>query len=105
ESLSGDGMNHVRGVADQRQPLADEGSRHEITERKRFWFVQRADLAELEPEPPFELGMKFLFVQRDDARSFRAMFGPHQRRAQSLQRQYRKRAGGQKMFFGAALVI
>ena len=59
----------------------------------------------MQAEALFKLAMKFVFRKRDDARGFRTRLGPHQRRALAFQRQNRKRACGQKVFFGAALVI
>ena len=63
EPLAGDRVNHMRGVADQRQPLADEGARDEIAERKRARLVERLDLAEMQAKAPFEFAVKFLFAK------------------------------------------
>ena len=52
----------MRGVTDQRQPLADEGARDEIAERKRAGFIERLDLAEMQPKALFEFGMKFILA-------------------------------------------
>ncbi len=49
--------------------------------------------------------MEFLVAERNDARGLGPTLGPHQRRALAGERQDRERARGQKMFFGAALVI
>src|SRR3979490_3518645 len=98
-------MNHMRGVADQRQPFANEGPRDEIAERKRAWLVERLDFPEMQAKTLFEFTVKFLFAQADDARRLLAVLGPHQRRALSGQRQDRERARGQKMFFRAAVMI
>src|SRR4029077_19427709 len=100
-----DRVNHMRGVADQRQPLANEGTRDEIAERKRARFVERLDLAEVQAKALFEFGVEVVFAERNDARGFLAVFGPDQRRALSSQRQDRERARGQKMFLGAAVMI
>jgi hypothetical protein len=62
----------MRGVADQRQPLADERARDEIAERKRARPVERLDLAEMQPETLLEFGVKFVFAQADDARGLGA---------------------------------
>ena len=48
----------MRGIADQRQPLADERARDEIPERKRARLVEGFDLAELQPKTPFEFAVK-----------------------------------------------
>ena len=53
----------------------------------------------------FKFGMELVRRQRDDARGLGALFRPHQRGALALERQDRERAGGQKVFFGAPLVI
>ena len=95
----------MRGVADQRQPLADEGARDEIAERKRARLVERLDLAEVQAKTLLEFAVKFLFAQSDDARGLGALLGPHQRRAVAGQRQDRKGPGGEKMFLGAAVMI
>ena len=59
----------------------------------------------MQPEALFELAVKFVFAQCDDARGLGALLGPYQRRALSGQRQDRERSGGQKMLFGAAVMI
>jgi hypothetical protein len=84
----------MRGVADQRQPLCDERARDEIAERKGARFVERLDLAEMQPKTLLELAVEFLVAQGNDPRGLAALFGPHQRRAFSRQRQDRERAGG-----------
>ena len=53
----------MRGVADQRQPLGDEGARDEIAERKRARLVERLDLAEMQAKALFEFAVKFVFAQ------------------------------------------
>ncbi len=93
------------GVADQRQPLADERARDEITERKRPRSVQGLDLAEMQSKALFELTVEFIFAQGDNARGLAAGFGPHQRRALPFQRQDREWTCGEEMFLGAALMI
>jgi hypothetical protein len=49
--------------------------------------------------------VEFVIAQRNDAGCFLAALGPHQRGTVALERQDRERTGGQKMLFGAALVI
>src|ERR1700694_2096652 len=105
EPLSRDRVNHMRGVADQRQPFADERARDEIAERKRARSVERLDLAEMQAKALFELAVEFIFAQRDDARWRGALLGPDQRRTLPGQRQDREWAGGKEMFFGAAVLI
>ena len=74
-------------------------------ERKGARLVERLDLAEMQAKPLLELAVEFVFAQSRDTRGLGALFGPYQRRAFSGQRQDRERAGGQKMFFGAAAMI
>ena len=95
----------MRGVADQRQPLADERARHEIAQRKRARLVERLDLTEMQAEALLEFGMKFIFIQGDDAGGFGSLLGPYQRGAFAGQWQDRERSGGQEVLLGAALVI
>src|SRR5882724_5641311 len=91
EPLPRDRMNHMRGVADQRQPLADEGARDEIAERKGAGLVERLDLAEMQAKALLEFTVKFVVAEFNDARRLLAVLGPHQRRAFSRQRQDRER--------------
>ena len=98
-------MNDVRGVADQRQPLADERARGEQPERKGAARPDHFDVAEMQAEALLQLGVKFLVGQRDDALGLARGFGPHDRRALSRERQDRERPGGQEMFLGAAVVL
>ncbi len=95
----------MRGVADQREPLADERARDVIAERKRARFALRLDVAEMQAKAFFELELEFVVRQRNDARRFAAPLGPHQRRALAGQRQDRERTGRQEMFLGAAAVV
>src|SRR6201995_887834 len=95
----------MRGVADQRQPFADERARDEIAQRKRPRSVERLDLAEMQAKALFEFAVEFILAKRDDARRLGALLGPYQRRALSGQRQDRERPGGKEMFFGAAVMV
>ena len=63
EPLARDRVDHMRGVADQRQPLGDEGARDEIAERKRARLVERLDLAEMQAKALLELAVKFVVAQ------------------------------------------
>ena len=63
------------------------------------------DLAQLELEALFERCVKFGVRQRDDALGFGRRFGPDDRRAPAFERQDRERTGGEKVLFGAALMI
>src|SRR5207245_2116814 len=105
EPLARDRMNDMRGIPDQRQPLADEGAGDEIGQRKGARLVEGLHLAEMQAEALFELAMKVLLVEGDDAGSFAARFGPNQRGAFSSQRQDREGTRGKKMLLGAALMI
>ena len=95
----------MRGVANQRQPFGDEGARDEIAERKRARLVERLDLAEVQAKALLEFSVKLVFAECRDTRGLGAVLGPHQRRAFPCQRQDRERSRGQKMFFGAAVMI
>src|SRR5258708_12240080 len=53
----------------------------------------------------FEFAVEFFIAQSDDARRFSAFLSPYQRRALSAQRKNGKRSGGEKMFFGAAVMV
>ena len=68
----------MRGVADQRQPLANEGTRDEIGQLERARLVERLDLAEMQAKPPFELAVEFVLVQGHDALGFAPRLGPYQ---------------------------
>src|SRR6478735_3978360 len=105
EPLPRDRVNHMGGVADQRQPLADKGAGDEIAERKRARFVERVDLAEMQAKVAFKFAVKLVFVQANDARGLAAFLGPYQRRPPSCQRQNRKRTCGKEMLFGAAVMV
>ena len=60
-------MDHVGGIADQREALGDEGARHRKAERIGAARADRRDLAEMQAEAPLELGVKLSVGQRDDA--------------------------------------
>src|SRR5439155_2259972 len=90
-------MDDVRGIADQRQPLADEGARHRISQWVYATRADDFDLAELEPEPALQLRVEQIVGKRDDRLRGLRLLGPHDRRAATFQRQDRKRPGGQKM--------
>src|SRR6266700_3791409 len=66
ETLARDRMDDVRGIADQRQPLADEGARHRISQWVYATRADDFDLAELEPEPALELRVEEIVGKRDD---------------------------------------
>jgi len=71
----------MRGVADQRQPLADERACDKISERKGPRLIQRLDLAEMQAKALFQFAVKFIRAKRDDACRLGALLGPYQRRA------------------------
>ncbi len=100
-SLARDRVNHMRRVADQREPFADERARDEVAERKRARLALGAQLAEMQAETLLELAMKFVRRQRHDALGLVARLGPHQRRTLAGQRQDRERPRGQEMLLGA----
>src|SRR5262249_13796519 len=98
-------MDQMRGVADERNALGDERAGDEKSERMYAPLADHFDLAEMQLEPLFELGIKFPFRQGHDALGLRRGFGPHDRGAVSFERQNRKWAGGQKMLLGPSVVI
>ena len=85
-------------------------ARDREAERKCAARPDRCDLAELQAEAAFELGVEFVVGQRDDALGLALVLGPDDRRAMAdvgvvLQRQDRERSGRQEMLLGAAVVI
>src|SRR5262249_46904053 len=110
EALPRDRMDDMRGVAYEREAIGDERARNRKTERKDAARADRRELTEMEAEASLELGGKFLFGQRDDARRRLRLLGPHDRRTMAdggiaRQRQDRERPGREKMLLGAAVVI
>src|ERR1700682_1113075 len=59
----------------------------------------------MQAEAPFQLGVKAVVGQRDDARGLVRLFGPDDRRAAAHERQNRERPGGEGMLLGAAVMI
>src|SRR5260370_33129006 len=90
-------MDDVRGIAGQRQPLADEGARQRISQWVYATRANDFDLAELEPEPALELRVEEIVGKRNDCLRSCRLLGPHDRRAATFERQDRKRPGGKKM--------
>ena len=60
------------------------------------------DVAEMQAEALFQLGVKLLVRQRDDARGLAAFLRPDDGRAIAGERQNGERPGRQKMLLGAA---
>src|SRR5262249_22045896 len=77
EALAGDRMDQMRGVTNERNALGDERAGDEKSERMYAPLADHFDLAEMQLEPLFELGIKFLFRQGHDALGLRRGFGPH----------------------------
>src|SRR4029078_6772051 len=96
---------HMRGIADQCQPIADEGARHEIAERKRARLVQGSDLAETQAEALLELAVKLFVVEGHDTGGLGTLLGPDQRGAIAGQRQDRERTRGQKVLLRTAMMF
>ena len=67
------------------------------------------DLAEMQAEALFELGVKAGIVERDDAFGLAGLFGPDDRGAMpgrvALERQDRERPRRQEVLLGAAVVV
>ncbi len=70
----------MRGVANQRDALSDEFARGEQAERESVARADNFQIAEMQAETLFKLGMKLLVRQRDHALGFAAAFGPDDRR-------------------------
>src|SRR4029079_19167116 len=87
EPLPGDGMDYVSGAPDQRQPLADKAPRSEQPEWKRTSRPHNFNVAELQAEAFFELGVKFAVGQRNNALCFTESLGPHDRATPAPERQ------------------
>ena len=71
----------MRGIADQRDALGNERARDEQPERIGAPRADHADVAEMQPEAPLQLGVKLIVGQRHDARGLGVGLGPHQRGA------------------------
>ena len=93
------------GVADERQPLADEAARDLEAERKGFDRRGERELAELRREAQFELAQKIFRLERDERPSVGAALVPDDARPASGQRQDGERAGRQEMLLGDAFVV
>ena len=63
-------MDHMRGVADQREALGDERARDRQAERIGAARPDDLDVAEPQAEAALELGVEFRVGQRDDALGF-----------------------------------
>ena len=72
-------MDDVRGIAHESEAVGDERARHGKAERMHTARANHFDLAEMQAESPFELGVEFRVRQRDDARRLVRLLGPHDR--------------------------
>jgi hypothetical protein len=97
-------MDHMRGVAGQRDALGNEGARNEQPERIGAPRGARRNLSQVQAKTAFQLGVKLIVRQRDDTRGLGISFGPHQRGAIAFQRQDRERTSGEEMLLGAPVV-
>src|SRR5208282_6901082 len=105
QPLTGDRMNEVGGVANERNALGDKRTRDEETERMDAPRADRGDLAEMQFETLLELGMKGVIRQRHNAFRLARRLGPHDRRAMPLERENGERPGRQKVLLGATAMI
>ena len=95
----------MRRVADERQPVAHERTRHRKSERIGAARSGDFDVAELEAETLFQFSVEFIVRQRDDALGLMLFFRPHDGRALALQRQNRERSRRQEMLLGTAVMF
>ena len=95
----------MRGVADEREPLADEAARDLEAERKGFDPRGEAELAELRREAQFELAQEVLRLEREERAGVGAALVPDDARLASGQRQDGERAGRQEVLLGHAFVV
>ena len=114
EPLAGDGVDHVGGVAEERQPLADEGARHAEGQGIGLRPGLEGEPAELQPEAALEFDQQILGMGFEQGRHVLRALGPDDGRAVLqaavglrlvFKRQDREGAGGQKMLHRPALVI
>src|SRR5579863_9954133 len=98
-------MDDMSGVADQRDALGDERTRHVESKRVNAPCANRCNVAEVQLETLLEFGMEFVGRQSDDAFGFAAGLGPDDRRAPALERQDGERSGWQKVLLRPAFVI
>ena len=95
----------MRGVADERQPFADESPRDLEAERKGLDARSEADLAQFGREAKFELAREVLGVEREQRAGVGAPLVPDDARPAAGKRQDGERAGGQEMLLRAAFMI
>ena len=105
EALARERMDEMGGVADERQPLADEAPRDLKAKRERLDARGEPDLAELRGEAQFELAHEVLRVERKQRVRVGAPFVPDDARPAPGQRQDGEGASGQEMLLGAALMV
>ena len=95
----------MRGVADERQPLADEPAGDLEAERKGLDRRGEAKLAELRREAQFELTQEVFRLERDERARVGAALVPDDARLAPGQRQDGERAGRQEMLLSHAFVV
>ena len=93
ESEPGDRVDHMRRIADQRQPLADEAVGDEQVERKALQPADDRHIAQPLAHPHFERALLLARIGRQDLGCARRRFRPHDRAAIAGERQDRERAG------------
>ena len=95
----------MRGVADKRDAIGNERTRHEKAERMYAPRADHREFAEMQFEALFQLGVKLLVRQRHDAFGLVRALGPYDRGTAARERQDGERPRGEKMLLGAAVVI
>src|SRR5436190_11081926 len=97
-------MHAMRGIADEREAVADVAAGEMRLQRPRLARTVERDRAELAAEAPLDLGEKACVVERHDARPVRLVLGPGDAGTVALERQDREWARGQEVLHRACFV-
>ena len=93
------------GIADERDAVGDEGARNKETERMHAPRADHLDVAEMQLEALFKLGVEGVVRQRHDALGFARLLGPDDRGAAAFERQDCERSCRKKVLLGAPVMI
>src|SRR5262249_43958136 len=110
ESLARNRVDHMGGIAHQRETIGNESARQQKSQRMDATGTDRCDLAETKAEAPLKLSVKFGVRQRDDAHRLLRFLGPDDGRtvthgSVAFQRQDREWPGGKKVLLGPPAMI